>query len=412
MVVERSPIFSRTMSQQSEEFEDVEDLEDLDPVDTLKTSRPPKQNNNKEADDAQHDDASFYAELLEAFNETRAELKRQRLVIQTLNTSLTALERRDPGPASQQSSREPKVKMPDIFDGKVSEYNTFISQCLLIFRMHPIIYDDDDKDLDKIFFIISYLGGIPRKWAIPILENENHSLRKNFKTFKTALDTIYTDRNLKQKVRDKLGLLKQTKSIASYSAEFQQIIASLDLKDDDDSKLSLFYTSLDQIIKDQLIYFSQTKTFTELLDQCIIIDQRNYAHRKAKQSAEKPSKPQQPNAPSKFNNNNSNNSKKPNYPNSSDKPTHSSNSNSNSGSSFSFDAKRKYPNFHRESLSEEEKKRRRDNNLCGYCGSSEHFIDACPRKSQTATNIQPRPSIPDPSNPAPEYSNPKLPPGK
>ena len=140
---------------------------------------------------------SSYIELLEAFNETRAELKRQRLVIQTLNTSLITLERRDPGPASQQSSREPKVKMLDIFDGKVFEYNTFISQCFLIFRIHSIIYDDDNKDLDKIFFIISYLDDIPRKWAISILENESHSLRKNFKTFKIVLDTIYTDHNLK-----------------------------------------------------------------------------------------------------------------------------------------------------------------------------------------------------------------------
>ena len=63
--------------------------------------------------------------------------------------------------------------------------------------MHSITYDGDDKDLDKIFIIISYLGGTPRKWAIPILENESHSLRKNFKTFKTALDTIYADHNLK-----------------------------------------------------------------------------------------------------------------------------------------------------------------------------------------------------------------------
>ena len=205
--MEHSPIFSRTISQQSEEFEDVEDLEDLDPVDILKTSRPLKQNNNKEADDVQHDDvqhddaqddgAPSYADLLEAFNETRAELKRQRLVIQILNTSLTTLEHRDPEPASQQSSREPKIKMPDIFDGKISEYNTFISQYFLIFRIYPIIYNDDNKDLDKIFFIISYLDDTLRKWAILILENENHSLRKNFKTFKAALDTIYTDHNLK-----------------------------------------------------------------------------------------------------------------------------------------------------------------------------------------------------------------------
>ena len=139
----------------------------------------------------------FYVELLEVFNETRAELKCQCLVIQILNISFITLERRDPGPASQQSSREPKVKMLDIFDGKVFEYNIFISQYLLIFRMYSIIYDNNNKDLDKIFFIISYLDDIPRKWVIPILENENHSLRKNFKIFKIVLDIIYINHNLK-----------------------------------------------------------------------------------------------------------------------------------------------------------------------------------------------------------------------
>src|SRR5947207_11185900 len=206
---------------------------------------------------------------------------------------------------------------------------------------------------------------------------------------------MYVDRNLKQKARDKLSLLKQTKSVASYSAEFQQIIAPLNLKDDDDSKLSMFYTNLDQTIKDQLIYFPPAKTFAQLLDQCVAIDQRNYAHRKAKQSAEKPSKPQQSDAPSKSNNNNGgSNFKKSNHPNPSSKPTNYNRpSNSNSSSS---DQKRKHPSYQREPLSEDEKTRRRDNNLCAYCGSSEHYIDNCPRKPQTATNIHPRPPTPSP----------------
>ena len=408
MVVERSPVFSKTMSQHSEEYEDVEDEEDVEILDPAipKTPRPPNQNNNNGADGTQHgNDLPSYAELLAAFNETREELKRQRLVIQTL-------ERRDPGPAPQQSSREPKVKLPDTFEGKVSEYNTFISQCLLIFRMYPATYGDE-KDEDKILFVISYLGGTPRKWAIPILEDENHPLRANFGIFKNALDTMYADRNIKQKARDKLSLLKQTKSVASYSAEFQQIIAPLNLKDDDDSKLSMFYTNLDQTIKDQLIYFPSAKTFTELLDQCIAIDQRNYAHRKAKQSAEKPFKSQHSDAPSKSSNNTGgSNFKKFNHPNSS-KPTNFNrpfNSNSNSSSS---DQKRKHPSFHREPLSEDEKKRRRENNLCSYCGSSEHHVNDCPRKPQTATNIHPRPPTPGPgsSNPNSEFSNAKIPPG-
>ena len=77
MIVERSPIFSKTMSQHSDEFEDVEDLEDLEDLDLVisRTSRPPNQNNNNEAD-AQHDDDSFFhVDFLKTFNETCEELK-------------------------------------------------------------------------------------------------------------------------------------------------------------------------------------------------------------------------------------------------------------------------------------------------------------------------------------------------
>src|SRR5215471_11108238 len=100
MAVERSPVISKTMSQQSDEFEDVEDLEQLDPI-TPGTSRPPNQNNDDEADDAsQDDDRVSYSDLLKAFNETRDELNRQRHVIQTLNASLAKLEGNDPGRVS------------------------------------------------------------------------------------------------------------------------------------------------------------------------------------------------------------------------------------------------------------------------------------------------------------------------
>ena len=99
-----------------------------------------------------------------------------------------------------------------------------------------------------------------------------------------------------------------------YSAKFQQIIVLLNLKNDDDSKLSIFYTNLDQTIKNQLIYFPSTKIFAQLLDQCIVIDQRNYTYHKTKQSTKKSFKPQQSDAP-KSNNNDDNNFKKSNHSN-------------------------------------------------------------------------------------------------
>ena len=76
------------------------------------------------------------------------------------------------------------------------KYNIFISQYLLIFHIYSIIYNNK-KNKDKILFIISYFNDILRKWAISILEDANHSLRKDFNIFKNILNIIYIDHNLK-----------------------------------------------------------------------------------------------------------------------------------------------------------------------------------------------------------------------
>jgi len=220
MAIPRSPAVSigTANAPQNEEDLDNPNIEETPPPD--------------DTDSESHDTAALLAHALQAIQEMQAELNQK-------NNRIKALEARtfQSGPA-----RELKIKKPDVFEGKISEYNTFISQCLLTFHMCPATYGNEDED--KILFIISYLGGAPRKWAIPILEDEDHPLRKDFKAFKSALDTMYADRNVKQKARDRLSLLKQTKSVTSYSAEFQQIVAPLKLNDDDDSKFSLFYNGL------------------------------------------------------------------------------------------------------------------------------------------------------------------------
>src|SRR5213078_696675 len=165
----------------------------------------------------------------------------------------------------------PPVNKPAEFNGKLSEYATFISQCLLAFTMYPTAYEEDKE---KVLFVISYLSGTPRRWANRILLDPDHAYLKDFGAFKKALDAMYSDRNLKQKARDRLGKLAQTKSVAAYAAEFQEVVKRLDLQDD--SLMSMFYKGLNADVKKALIYFPEAKTFDELVDQCVSIDQRQF----------------------------------------------------------------------------------------------------------------------------------------
>jgi hypothetical protein len=185
---------------------------------------------------------------------------------------------------------------------------------------------------------------------------------------------MYVDRNLKQKALDKLGRLEQTKSVASYSAEFQHTVAPLNL--DDNSKQSLFYKGLSANIKKSLIYFSQAKMFDELLEQCISVDQRQYALRQEEKQSP----------------GNSNNFKKPSQP-----------TNLNSGSTL----KQKQPGGPCGPLSQDEKNRRRENNLCFRCGSPKHRIGDCPLDKGHVPN---NPAKASNVQIAPEHLSPVFPP--
>ena len=304
------------------------------------------------------------AQVLQALEEARAEIRSQRAAIASLQraSSLT--------PAAE-TSREPKVNKPNDFNGKISEYRTFMSQCLLTFTMQPSQYRTDEQ---KVFFVISYLGKNCRDLARPILEKEDHPHRNNFPEFKKALDTLYLDRNLKYQARDELSRLKQTKSAAAYSVEFQQIIAPLDLNDQ--AKHIFFYIGLKESIKDALATVGEAEKFHPLVDQVIAIDQRQHQRRmeEKKSSSVKPHE----------------STSKP----SGKKPAAQAHvpKQSSSHSSHSSHSQPRGP------VSEEEKARRRENNLCYRCASPDHKAHVCPLGKASTSNA----SVPD-------YTPPKFP---
>jgi len=305
------------------------------------------------------------ARALEALEEARAEIRNQRAVIVNLERSRTHTPAVEP-------IREPKVSTPDEFAGKISEYRTFMSQCLLNFAMSPSRYPDDER---KVLFVVSYLRGNARDWARPILDDEKHPYRNDFAAFKKVLDTLYLDRNLKHQARDKLSRLKQTKSAAAYSVEFQQIIAPLNLNDE--GKHILFYLGLKDTIKDALATIKEEETFHPLVDQVIAIDQRQH-QRRMEDKKSSSAKPHETTSMSKSA------GKKPV---SKEQPKHSSPQPSSQP---------------RGPLSKEEKARRRNNNLCYRCASPDHKAHACPLRNASSSSMSAPITI------VPEYSPPKL----
>src|SRR5947207_3082410 len=223
---------------------------------------------------------------------------------------------------------------------------------------------------------------------------------------------MYSDRNLNQKARDRLGKLAQTKSVAAYAAEFQEVVMHLDLEND--SLMSMFYKGLNTDVKKALIYFPEAKTFDELVDQCVSIDQRLFALRKELKVTERSSVPH-PKQPSNGDSSKPpGNPKKPSYlsnpgnrpdPKSGNRPGPYDRSR-NSG--YSHDEAQPSPmpssSRPRGPISEEERTRRRENNLCYRCGAPDHIKDDCPlNKKAASSNVY---AARPPSTPAPEYAFP------
>jgi hypothetical protein len=308
------------------------------------------------------------ADFINALAEARAEiaeLKRERDAAK--NPSLVG--------------RGVKIGQPAPFDGKVSEYLTFMSQCQLHFTVYPESFRSSES---KVLFIISFLTGNARSWATDILNRETHPLRKDYNAFKESLDVLYLDRNLRHQARDRLSRLKQTKSAAAYSVEFQQIITPLKL--DNNAKCIFFYIGLKDTVKDTLATIGESDKFEELVDQAIAIDQRQHQRRmEEKRTSSKLAN--LASDPVKKNENGKRPASAP--PSRSSTPAPGSRSGDKHGKSQP-----------RPPVSDAEKKHRRENKLCYYCGSPDHRIENCPA----------RPAVPTPfaSEPVrvPEYSFP------
>jgi Retrotransposon gag protein len=289
---------------------------------------------------------------------------------------------RDAAKISPLVGRGVKIGQPAPFDGKVSEYLTFMSQCQLHFTVYPESFRTSES---KVLFIISYLTGNARSWATDILNQKTHPLRRNYDAFQKSLDVLYLDRNLRHQARDRLSRLKQTKSAAAYSVEFQQIITPLKL--DNNAKCIFFYIGLKDTVKDTLATVGESEKFAELVDQVIAIDQRQHQRRMEEKRISSKPVPD----PGTKNENGKRPASAP--PSRSSTPAPGFKSGDKPGKSQP-----------RLPVSDVEKKRRRENKLCFYCGKADHRIENCPDRlaKPAASAIVPQysfsPSFPESEN--------------
>lgn len=269
------------------------------------------------------------------------------------------------------SEKGVKVNDPEEFRGDRTKSRAFMLQCENKFSAEPTRFSSDGV---KIHYVISFLRGSAFQWVTPYLDyqrsypSETQPLFSSLNSFFTEFLKIFDDPNRKVNAEKKLFELRQGKrSVTTLVSEFQMLVVEAGFKFDNPSLFGMFYKSLNNEVKDELIKQDRPLDLSEYFQLAINIDDRLFQRRQEKKADQ---------SSSRF----------------------SFSSRNTFHSSAPVPARAKTPGpvpmeldatsavSGRGKLSKSEREHRMKNGLCLYCGESGHRVVACPaRNSLSAT---------------------------
>jgi hypothetical protein len=278
---------------------------------------------------------------------------------------------------------KPKHDAPALFSGKREDWKTFQAQLELFFLNTAPLYP---TDVDKIMFSISRLGDtaafkymekyIP---SFKLSAEERPLLLSNLDTFFKAMSKTFGVTNAHVLAETHLRKLTQKGSALDYTNKFTNLAA--DTKWNDAAMISQYRLGLKESVQETISQTShdEPETFAEFSQLAIDIDNRHYGYSLTRPSGRSTITRPQTTAT----------------------PIHRTPAASfSSPPSMAMDLSQ----AQHKALDPQEKQRRKDNNLCTYCGSEGHWIKDCPTKpkftprpfaknSQSVSAVQASPDV-------------------
>lgn len=270
-------------------------------------------------------------------------------------------------------SREPKVANPEFFSGARAALTSFLVQLNMVISLQPTRFGTERT---KVMFAGSYLRGTALLWFQPYVGQEPADpIMDSFQLFCNKLKELFGDPDEESTAERNLYSLKQRGSATSYLADFRRY--SVLVKWNDEAKMSQFYKGLKETIKDEIARGDRPKDLEKMIEQAIKIDTRLFERGIEKNQGDGnrgstfTPRTFTPNTASTYvkkewnpANRGNNNSFTPRT------TTSTTATSSTSANPLNLTRSGKLPN--------DEYKKRRDNNLCLYCGSPDHIIAKCP----------------------------------
>ena len=283
-----------------------------------------------------------------------------------------------PPPPAVERECGPKIKEPASFAGTdPTKLQEFLAQCLLTFNAEPRRYQRDEA---WVMFAASYLTEAAASWFQPFLLAMNQpSILSDWVEFVSELTQMFGDPHLASTSERKLQTLcmRDIHYVNHYIIDFMKY--SSDTGWNDTALAHVFYNGLPDRIKDEMVHIGgRPRTFAEMKSCALVIDQCFHECQQEKgtssRSTADSTKPSAISTPSSSapTTNTSQNPSRPMHPTSTNRPGvpgPTQKKPSDITANLDTDGR----------LCEEECKRRREHNLCLYCGESSHMVNQCPK---------------------------------
>lgn len=259
-------------------------------------------------------------------------------------------EKLDPTTSQRTNYKEPKLSLPEKFNGDRTKFRGFANQVRLFMFMQPLRYP---TAASQVGLVGTLLTGTALNWFSPILE-KNSPLLYDFEGFMEEFMACFGEVDKKKVADQKIRSLRQGgRSASIYASEFRQLSCDVDWG----SEMALirqFQWGLREDVKDLLLTLNDATSLSEAITQAVKCDNRLFLRRQEKKS-------------SLFNH--------PPVVASSTSPSNNEFNDVKVCDPMQIDITQiKGP------LSYEERERRKKEGLCFYCGSKDHKLTNCPKK--------------------------------
>jgi hypothetical protein len=161
-----------------------------------------------------------------------------------------------------------KIPLPKTFSGTISEARTFLQSLLLFFQQHPADFPDDAS---RIRFALTLLEGKALTWASRIQEALLNPPpipmpeAQNWADFQASFQRTYFDPDEQRLARSKMAHIKQERSVAEYTADWNHMAQLLGWEDSNPTRAS-YFQGLKPRVQQELIMRGEPDTLQGLVE--------------------------------------------------------------------------------------------------------------------------------------------------